>query len=1665
MAEFSDILEYDAGNTPPPKAAPKIDPRQAKKDAFYATAISGTTEHEKVYNQILDDINKQGYSDLVENIRGNWVKEQEDYNKKYVIDNIQDPNVPLEKKKAVIEAYRDGGLVDKNLQTKFVEGMSSLDAGYNKEDTAAQEHKMLEGPQPNGLEYSIDPTTGKRMLVIQMSGSATPEAGSDTDIANGETQRGFLDQARQFGIAVKEATVYGFNREWEISNARHSAKDGTLITDTWATARTIGSGLAHTAVAGYAGIFAIDPKDASAADAIVKDIQKNIYRGNGEGYEKNMAALAELGKLIDIPFKAMGDWAYETFDSPFAGSMFYAVPQAFGYSAAGYVGVKATLKGAELSVAATKALKAGLPWNASDKKLAEQYDIELGPSGETYYKEKVKQATGRVEPTITNINEIDPDSPAGVIGMTNPRAAVEMGVSAVRDITGKVADSMDTTKAEILSTWLLSKPDPELKEIFPDIYEALIKRDKMAETLFKDADIDPKLFDTTAINDSVDKYFSIVKEQTEATMNLASSHVALAGDTLNGKIVFTRNDGYGWADKYEVFAAAKKLNNSLKEAGLSSKKKGESDTGGYQHSQIKAVFDDTTKEYHLEWEFNRKFDPIEDTWFGAGGASAKFGPWNVNALAASDFGKWLLDPSTRLPEWTTAGFARADIRATRTEKFFVQNMRERILSHKGNKELAQAIYKSEEQGKVFTTKELQEMFPHLSQDKFKGIVEGYTSFRRLDEYLWNITNRGVRAHHIRIGNKGLYNGDEFVGIGRKVLVKDLKTPPLEAYDLGGKIGVPFTGEKYLTENGKQLTLVQLDSPLFKDGSVYRYAYVDNANGPLPKQIVPQIAGHFPHINKEPYYISGHPSTMKIDGKEVDYNADTVQEMREYAQTFGVARTQKEADEFAARLAKEKPDWTFWGRAERYDNVDDTLTDIRLSKFNLDAAKARREERLRTIDGSLGRIEDPLVAMHKRMQEIIRLDAWKDIDFEFRRSFTNSYKQFTKEGKFPESAADLVPLDNPSRIESRQFSSAKRLLENYLLQQHLATTGEKWQKSLFMHTARALEDIPIIADFVRAGAKGQGLTGIANKIATIKFIHLNPQRQWLVQPAQVTELVPMALATGNTKFVGYANQVAIPLFSAILGKTKLAGIEVNEFFTKNRHEGTGLSKEEFDNLVDAFEKTGIPFAIDLNSVLHGVLKDAGRGIDESPLEKAAATAKGVGMFIPNISKTLGFSGAELLNNIFLFLYAKGDFETQFPNKKWNDPHNLENIATKAWAVGNTMQGRSSIFPYQKGALRSIMQFASYPQKAIMQPFSSKFLTTREKVALFTTRAFLFGKKGISGVTVLGNAIDAAIPKDAVIPSELPGQPDYDRNIIKSWWENGMLNEMLNGILHMSFDKPSGAKTQIDIRKDINPLGETGVPYGEIVLSLYKLAKQEKDFSKTIPSFSAISSIHDVANDMITLWQVKPIEKWDNTDYLKFTAQIADVASGMNNYEKAMAMNIVKDYEFKSGQKLGLTLTNSEVILKYFGIDSAKVTVAFDLMEIEKHRNKYMDDTARKIINSLASVEQFYGTKEGKAGVDNSAILQEQARINFLVSLYAKDGTEVELMEKVMAMDKKREQAGVGSILRKIMSRHDLKYDQYRLLSAKSLAKIRESDPAAAQVLEAMQYEIRHPNETE
>jgi hypothetical protein len=117
---------------------PVMSEDKASDTAFYAAGASSVNPIED-YHQIYADLTQKGSSQAIDNATKAWEQEQDVGTKQTIKGIIEDPNIPTENKRQILNTYAMGGYVSKDLKDKYVQKAASLELGTTKQDEVAQD--------------------------------------------------------------------------------------------------------------------------------------------------------------------------------------------------------------------------------------------------------------------------------------------------------------------------------------------------------------------------------------------------------------------------------------------------------------------------------------------------------------------------------------------------------------------------------------------------------------------------------------------------------------------------------------------------------------------------------------------------------------------------------------------------------------------------------------------------------------------------------------------------------------------------------------------------------------------------------------------------------------------------------------------------------------------------------------------------------------------------------------------------------------------------------------------------------------------------------------------------------------------------------------------------------------------------------------------------------------------------------------------------------------------------------------------------------------------------------------------------------------------------------------------------------------------------------------
>jgi len=1146
---------------------------------------------------------------------------------------------------------------------------------------------------------------------------------------------------------------------------------------------------------------------------------------------------------------------------------------------------------------------------------------------------------------------VNPNSPAGVMARANPVEAANRHIEAIQDATENTAMSMGTTKGELIADDVLPKLDIALEETFPNVAKHLVKQDEEFRQIIKDPGVN--LLDNAGDvqrAEDITKFLKAFRESGIGQYNQANSTVHIGRNRAEGIATYGRNNNYGWTTSSDAEAAAKQL----KELDPS--------------SQTRVVERNGT--HWVEQQWSKDFDHINRWMFNDHSMDSKVLGIPTGAITRSRLGSWIF-PNTMKgdPDVAKVGFL-AELKANRDEAAFFSLIRKEILDTPHKRELSKLMNETQETQRFFTPDELAIEFPGLKQKELESLAKSYYSYKRGADYAYELANKVHRDGLEGQGFQGIYDGDGvLLGYG-KVLDEGAELPR-EVWDFSQSNSMPTPRDL------DGLSVVKINEPIKVGDRIYNHAILrgEQRLAKLPTRTLPKVEGWIPRRNKEAWFIDFTPNKLTVDGKAVTGVA-----LDEHVKTVGAGRTKEEADRFIEQLKSEFPEGTLKSREATENTGDASLQAYKLYRDTTNNIR-KRGERLPTIHG-FSRLEDPLEAFADTTRTLTRMKAWQP----FKESFEKDFMKFADEfipvvngtKNFPSDVTALrqKPASGPEDL--KRFKVAQRLLEQYKEMNYSQTFGDRVWRSTFNNIANVMEDIkfagPQTADMLRTvGKQGNLPVRLTKSLASHLFIYMNPPKQWIVQPQQLLEL--------NVISPTYASRSPTEIPSVIAAVVSRAPhMRGREGFGKAAYEAakkaSRMDPKDFDATVDAIYNSGLPQAVDLNQVLYGAWQQAGFQIDPSLARSTIDVTTNAVSAPGRIGKSVGYTPAEMANNIGTWLYARDRWQNNNPGKDWNTPDNIARITADSWDINHSMIGRAGAMPFQNGALGVVFQFMAVQQKGFMQLLSSKTLTPKEKVKLASARMVLYGAYGLPmgavGLTYMDEVVDKfASDETKQAYNEMKGgiSDALTNTSIDVWFADPDTKWEIVGD---TFKGSLPGRSDIAMSKAMTPIPDN-FPLYEMLVNLSGFTDNNKQ-NPRFPGPQALDSFTKAVTDIKSLWNADTI---DSEEKLVLAARgLSETASLFNNYGKAVAMRQYNDKVTKYGTRYGASVTEGEIFFQKIGITTREEARMWDIIDLDKQRTQHISDVSNEVFERFVKMERLIGKPDYPIAV---------ARLNEMIEL--------------------------------------------------------------------------------
>lgn len=979
------------------------------------------------------------------------------------------------------------------------------------------------------------------------------------------------------------------------------------------------------------------------------------------------------------------------------------------------------------------------------------------------------------------------------------------------------------------------------------------------------------------------------------------------------------------------------------------------------------------KQFSIDWEWKREYDDLNIALFGPDSIKGDFFGIPTPELSRSFLGRHIWGPG-RFPTWFEKSAARIAPRIARELSVFMDIARKDIANTPHKKEMADLVNEAEKLGKEhYTVTELQKKYPYLKEAQIESLFETHTYWRRVIHYLHTMVNIQFRDDLLAEGfNRSLEAGGKKIAFVTENFKFDSQLEaPRFVWDHELNIPIKFTLDIRKTDGvydigGKKL--VRHRKPIEEDKNKYSYSLIDGTNSKLnllPDEVVPRIPGYSPHKTEGHFFVRAIPTQVMLDGISI---TDPVRLEAAFKETKGVAKTEFDAQALKKEFENdpEYVDYVFKVTPDRSESFGRIMDDYEAHTNMLKNAK-QRGGGLRAVNNGVVEIEDRLKTLVQTIQSLVSQGKFEVWERATKEAFLSAYSEYLPKGVFPNTLNDIEPLLDMDKTQNIKFKEAREVYKHYAKLKSFETLGDRLWSGVFTAVADTFEKFKIPASAIRTLAKEQNLVVEGpRKLATLSYITLNPQRQWIIQPSQLYEYY---LMNPTNMVQNYMDLAAVK--AAFIGESPLLGKTGPAFKDIASKLSISMDEAEFNATIKGIKQSGLLEGIDLNMLVHDVFDNVDRGFMETSWEAAYNNIVALPKAVTKISRKVGFDATERFNRVGLWLLAKNKWKERNPNKDWTTKEAIEDISWDEYRLSGSMT-RAGSYPYQSGAASILLQFAAITQKQTMNLFSASAtaLTAKDRFKLAIARTFLWGAHyGTPGGPLVYHYIDQTDNEDIRKAADVLRRGIFDR--------------AFSNLLGSIFNEEEVRVSPVTAMTPYGDVTGLGFAYLDLISTAYEFWQKGKHGAR-FPAVNAVGSVFEALSQMDTWFTTSELTPETATNIL---FEGLELASGWSNINKAIIMATTGELYNKSNVIVVDNATYSEALAKAFGIRSEKEIINYEIAGAWKDRRDRLNAIAKDLHQSMVNLKQ----KDG-LGDTMEATEQRLLKLNKTLTLL-KDGKNI------------------------------------------------------------------------
>ncbi len=462
-----------------------------------------------------------------------------------------------------------------------------------------------------------------------------------------------------------------------------------------------------------------------------------------------------------------------------------------------------------------------------------------------------------------------------------------------------------------------------------------------------------------------------------------------------------------------------------------------------------------------------------------------------------------------------------------------------------------------------------------------------------------------------------------------------------------------------------------------------------------------------------------------------------------------------------------------------------------------------------------------------------------------------------------------------------------------------------------------------------GASEVSISGTLKGGVFVSTIVSNILRQWIMQPHQV-------LRTWSYNPIGWGNGGVPQLITGFLGRgmgmTKFQGLISKGTSAVSKALGIKPHALNIDDFVDFMDNSGLFASVDKSNLVRGTLLSAA--------DSGNAVMQKIAKYTTTPARVAGFDVGEMAN---LLGHAAAVYE-----RRVRLGGNLKDLAQRdeAYSEIRAISGEMNFagdMPYNQTTPALFTQFLQVPQKMMLQ-VTNRRIEPSVRFRMAAMDMVMWGSPAA--------AIGAMLGKDL-----LPDNP-FQRETFVWGLESAILNKGLSNLAErdVDIDWSSFAPGGIDGWTRLFHALFTGGPEKALITSP---AGQMflKDGGRVQNAIGHVSRFFGMSRE---------IDETPETA-VQVVKEVANVLSGVSNYNKMHMILETKKLVDKSGKVVADDLGNIEAIAQLFGFaPSAARDYYAAMQELQKDPKKHKE----AVLKDYAAIKQYYTTTTGEDITDNA-----------------------------------------------------------------------------------------------